>query len=163
MASLAPPEKYSDDAGRIDEDYIPDRATTEDEIDAALDAAEFPEDAQSHIKDWLVTESEAWDVVDAQTQDAGSVETAIRSESGGTVSDGRASSMADSIASDINAARAEAAQRIGDDGMIRTEDGRVIGKPSTVEEEVREDGIYYRNTETGTEGRAARFPNGGSR
>lgn len=161
MASMGPPSEYSSDAARIDREYVPDRATTQAEVEAALDAAGFPEASQSHISDWIVSEEEAWDVVDASAKDAGTIETAIERESDGTVSSGRASSMGESIASDINSARTEAAQRIGDDGMVRTEDGRVIGKPSTVEEEVRSDGIYYRNTNTGTEGRAASFPNGG--
>lgn len=160
--TLAPPTEYDEDAARIESEYIPDDATTESEVDAALDDAGFPEAAQSPISDWIVSEGEAWDVVDAGTQDAESVERAIQSESGGTVSDGRAANMADDIAGEIQSARAEAAQRIGDDGLVRAENGRVVGKPSTVEETVEQDGIYYTNTETGTTERAASFDRGGS-
>lgn len=157
MAVTAPPSDYEDDAARIDREYIPDDATTEQEIADALDAAGFPDASQSAISDWLVSEEEAWETVGPSTQDAGSVEREIRRQSGGTVSETRARSMADNIADEINSARGEAAQRVTDDGQVRTEDGRFIGKLQNVSEEVRDDGIYYVNENTGTSGRAARF------
>jgi hypothetical protein len=157
MATMAPPSEYEEDAARIDDEYVPDSATTEAEIQAALSAAGFPEASQSHIEDWLVSEEDAWDVVGPDVQDAGSVRREIDRESGGTVSESRAEAMAESIGSEIQSARAEAAQRVTDDGQVRTEDGRFVGKLQNVEEQVREDGIYYRNRNTGTEGRAASF------
>jgi len=160
-ASMAPPSDYEEDAARIDRDYIPDDATSEEEIEAALRDAGFPEQSQSAIGDWLVSEEDAWETVGPNTQDADSVRRAIDRASNGTVSDDRASSIADSIGSEITQARGEAAKRVSSDGLARTEDGRVIGKIQNVEESVKSDGIYYRNTETGTEGRAASFDRGG--
>ena len=40
-ASMAPPDDYEEDAARIDAEYVPDRATSADEIGDALDAAGF--------------------------------------------------------------------------------------------------------------------------
>lgn len=159
----AVPSGYQDDAERIDREYIPDDATTEEEVEAALRDAGFPDasiesgDAQTGIGDWIATESDAWETVGPQVQDSGSVRRALDQQTGGVVSDDRAERIAGEVAGEIQSARAEAAQRIGDDGNIRTEDGQIIGTPSSVEEEVRDDGIYYRNSNTGTTGRAARF------
>ena len=160
-ATMSVPAEYEDDVERIDRDYIPDDATSEDEIEAALRDAGFPEQSQSSLGDWLVSEEDAWETVGPNTQDADSVRRAIDRESGGTIDSDRAGSIADSIGSQIQSARGEAAGRVSSDGLARTEDGRVIGKIQNVEESVRSDGIYYRNTETGTEGRAASFDRGG--
>lgn len=156
--SMAPPEEYEDDAARIDREYIPDRATTEAEIEAALKAAGFPSASQSAIQDWMVSQEDAWDTVGPKVKDADSVRREIESQSSGTVSDGRAQQMAEEIASEITSARGRAARRAAnDDGQVRTENGQFLGKLQNVEEVVREDGIYFRNENTGTEGRAARF------
>jgi hypothetical protein len=157
------PSDYEDDAERIDREYIPDDATTEAEVEAALRDAGFPDaaietgDAQTGIGDWMVDEGDAWESVGPQTQDAGSVRRELDAASNGTVSDSRADAIADSVGSEIQSARAEAAQRVTDDGQVRTEDGRFVGSLQNVSEEVRDDGIYYVNQNTGTEGRAARF------
>jgi len=147
MATLAPPSDYEDDAGRIDAEYIPDSATTEAEVQQALEDAGFPEDAQSHIEDWLVTEEDAWDVVGPEVQDADSVRRAIDRESGGTVSETRARSMADDIGDTIREARGEAASRVTDSGQIITESGGFGPSLQNAEEVIREDGVYYRGTE----------------
>jgi len=153
----AVPSEYEDDAERIDREYIPDDATTQQEIDDALDAAGFPGGAQSDISDWMVSESDGWEAVGPQTQDAGSVRRELDAVSGGTVDDSRADAIADSIGSEIQSARAEAAGRVTDNGQVRDESGRFVGSLQNVEEQVRDDGIYFVNEDTGTEGRAARF------
>lgn len=148
--------EYEEDAQRIDREYIPDDAVTQQEISQALDDAGFPQASQTHIEGWMTTEEDAWDAVGPRVQDADSVRRAVDRDDG--VADaGRAQSIADSVAGEINAARAQAAQRVTDDGQVRTEDGRFIGKLQNVSEQVRSDGIYYVNENTGTEGRAARF------
>lgn len=158
---MADPGDYEEDAARIDREYIPADATSEAEVAQALEDAGFPDAAQGKIQDWLVSEDDAWQAVgeggETRVVDSGSVRRALDAESNGTVSDARADQIASDVGQQIDSARAEAAQRVGSDGLIRGEDGRVLGKPSNVEETVRRDGIYFRNTETGTTGRAAGF------
>jgi len=159
--SAAPPKKYEDDAARIDREYIPDSATSEREIAQALEDAGFPQKAQSSIEDWLVSTSDVWDSVGSDVQDANSVERVANQESGGTVSDQRAQQIGDEIASEINSARAQAAQRVDANGQARGENGQFVGSIQNVEESVESDGIYYENTNTGTKVRAASFDRGG--
>lgn len=157
-ASAAPPSEYADDAARIEQrGYIPASATTEDEIKAALANAGFPSSAIPEIASWLATESDAWDAVGPSTQDADSVTRAVDRSSGGVIAPGRARSMGESVASEINSARAEAAGRVTDDGQVRGERGQFLGKLQNVTEEVRNDGIYFTNQNTGTTARAASF------
>lgn len=157
MARLAPPSEYEEDAERIDEDYVPSDATSDDEIEQALSDAGFPQASQQHIQDWLVSSEDVWPEIDSSVQDAGSVRRVIDNESGGTVSSARADQIADEIGGEISQARGRAASRVTSEGRVRTEDGRFIGSIGTVSEEVRNDGIYYVNQNTGTEGRAAQF------
>ena len=157
-----PPSEYEDDAERIDREYIPDSATTAAVVEPALRDAGFPAAAsdrgsQTGIKDWMVNEQDAWDAVGPSTQDSGSVRRALDRESGGTVSDGRAQAIADDVAGEITSARGRAASRVTDNGQVRDESGRFVGSLQNVEEQVRDDGIYFVNQDTGTEGRAARF------
>ena len=152
-----PPSDYEDDAARINREYIPDDATTQAEIDAALDDAGFPDASQQHISDWMVSEADAWDSVGPNVQDAGSVRRELDAASNGTVSDGRAQQIADDVAGEINSARAQAAQRVTDNGQVRDESGRFVGSLQNVTEEVRSDGIYFVNQDTGTAARAAGF------
>lgn len=157
--SMAPPSEYEADAARIDREYVPDSATTKAEVDRALQQAGFPNASQGHISDWLVGEEDVWPEVGGNVQDADSIRRVIDSESAGTVSSGRASQIADSINSEIQSARREASQNVttGSDGTVRNSDGSTFGKFNNVEEEVRSDGIYYRNTNTGNELKAAGF------
>lgn len=157
MAKMAPPSDYEDDVERIDRDYIDSGSTTQSEIEADLEAADFADSAQSDIADWLVSEEDVWPEVGPDVQDAGSVSRIVDRESGGSVSSSRADAIGESIGSEITRARSEAAQRVTDDGQVRGETGQFVGKLQNVEETVRNDGIYYRNTDTGTERRAARF------
>jgi len=161
MVVTAPPDDYDDDAERIDEEYIPDNATTDAEISQALDDAGFPQAAQSDIQDWLTSESEAWDVVDENTFESDQIEREIQRQSNGTVSDSRAQSMADNISSEINDAREKAISQIASDGTVRREDGAQIGEINNLSEEIRDDGVYFRNENTGTETRVAEFDRGG--
>jgi len=159
---MADASGYEDDAPRIDREYVSPDSTTQAEIRQDLDDAGFPDKAIDAIagepgeEGWLVTEQDAWDAVGGSVQDAGSVETELRRDDG-VVSEGRARGIAEDVANEINSARGEAAQRVGSDGLARDESGRIIGKPGEIEEQVRGDGIYFRNPETGTEGRAAGF------
>jgi hypothetical protein len=163
MARIAPPDDYEEDAERIDEEYIPDDATTDREVQQALQDAGFPESAQSDISDWLVNEDDAWDLVgeggSTKVVDSGSVERAIQSESNGAVSDRRAQSIAEEVGETIDSARSEAASSVtvASDGTMRRDDGAPIGTFSNVEEQVRDDGIYFRNTNSGQEYKAAGF------
>lgn len=157
MAAIGPSGEYEDDAARIDREYIPDTATTERDVQRALKDAGFPEKAQSAIQSWLVDESDAWDVVGPQTQDADSVQRELDRATNGTVDPGRAANISEDVGSTINQARAQAAQRVTDNGMARGENGTFVGKLQNVEEEVRSDGIYFRNTDSGKTVRAARF------
>lgn len=158
--SLAPPSEYAEDAARIEEDYLGD-ATSEAEIKSTLDDLGFPDESQSAIQEWVTSTEEAWSVVDSSTQDAGSVERALQSETGGAIGSERAEAMSEEIASEINSARAEAAQRVDDNGVARSENGQFIGSLQNVEESVESDGIYFENTNTGTKARAASFDRGG--
>lgn len=166
-AAMSVPAEYEDDVERIDRDYIPDDATSEKEIEAALRDAGFPEQSQSSLGDWLVSEEDAWSVVDGKTQDADSVRRALDRESGGTVSDGRAETMAENVASEIKSARAKAAQSVNANGQVQTESSGFGPKLQNAEEVVREDGLYYRATEgassPGKEYKVASFDRGGSR
>ena len=155
--SIAPPQRYEEDAARIDREYIPDGATTADEVSSALDEAGFPDSSQKHIEDWLVSEEDVWPEVGSNVQDAQSIERVIESEGQGTVSGRRASEIADSINSEITDARSRAAGRVDDNGVARSENGQFIGKLQNIEESVQDDGIYFTNTDTGTTARAARF------
>jgi hypothetical protein len=156
--SAAPPSEYEDDAARIEQaGYIPSGATTQAEIEAALASSGFPSSAIPEIASWLATESDAWDAVGPSTQDAGSVTRAVDRASGGVIAPERARTMGESVSSEINRARSEAAQRVTDNGQVRGENGRFVGKIQNVEEQVENDGIYFENTETGTRARAARF------
>jgi len=155
--SAAPPGEYAEDAARIDDEYVPSGATSDREIQQALSAAGFPEKSQEHIQDWLVSEEDAWETVGPNVQDAGSVSRELDRQSDGTIADGRREQIAESVGQSINQARAEAAQRVDDNGVIRSENGQFIGSFDSVSEEIREDGIYYRNENTGTTARAARF------
>lgn len=155
--SMAPPSDYSDDAARIDREYVPDSATTEAEVRRALQEAGFPNAAQSHIEGWLVSEGDVWSEVGADTQSADQIQRTIEQQSNGTVSDARARSMADSINSEITSARARAAARVDDNGQTRGENGAFGPKIQNAEEVVKEDGIYFRSSDSGSEVRAARF------
>ena len=142
-----PPSDYEEDAARIDREYVPVDATTQEEVDAALDAAGFPDASQKHISDWLVSEADAWEAVGPQTQDARSVQVSLDADSGGTVSPGRSEEIAQSVADEITSARGEAAQRVTDNGQTMTESGDFGPSIQNAEEVVRDDGIYYRATE----------------
>lgn len=161
MASMAPPEKYEEDAARIERDYVSSSSTTRAEIEADLKSAGFPAKAQSHIEGWLVTSD---DVMDDAGQWGGAedpraaAERHVRSETGGAVDEARARSIADEAGGEVAAARKRATQNVDKNGVLRAEDGfEPIGKPRNLEEEVRGDGIYYRHKDSGKTKRAARF------
>jgi len=156
---------YDEDAARIDGEYIPDDATTEEEIEDALDAAGFPAKSQSDISDWLVDEGDAWDlvgeVVDVDDP-ADGIEQALDRESRGTADSDRARQIAESVGDEIDAARREASQNltVASDGTVRRPDGAPVGEFNNLEETVRDDGIYYRNVNSGQEFKAAGFRGG---
>lgn len=109
MAASAGPsnEAYDDDAARIDREYIPDDATTQAEINRALEDAGFPKASQSHISSWLVDEADAWEQVGDGVQDADSVQRELDRASRGTVSDRRAEQIADNVESEIRGSKAQ--------------------------------------------------------
>ena len=104
----------------------------------------------------------SWDVVDSETQDGASVERALDRESRGTVDADRAQSIAEEVAGEITSARSRAAENltVASDGTVRRPDGAPVGEFSNLEETVQDDGIYYRNVNSGQEFKAAGFRGG---
>jgi hypothetical protein len=158
---MADTDGYDEDAARIERDYVSASSTTQAEVRADLSAVGFPESSIDAIAGsegtdgWITTTEDAVDLVSPTEQSASSFARSIDRNTDGAVSETRARSMGETFEEQINAARSEAAQRIGSDGNIRDESGRILGSPSSVSEEIREDGIYFVNDNTGTEGRAA--------
>lgn len=147
---MADASGYEEDAPRIDREYIPDSAQSDAEVRQALRDEGFPENAIDDIAGWLITEEDAWDAVGGEVQDANSVENALRRDDG-AISETRARSIADDVASEITSARRDALDRVGSDGAVYRETGGKFGNRENVEEDVRDDGFYYRNTRTGNE------------
>jgi len=166
---MADDSGYEEDAGRIEDKYVDPSSMTMREIRADLKDAGFPDESIDYIagseseEGWLTTIDDAADLVSPRNQSTEAFARSIDRNTDGTISETRARSMGEQFESEINQARGEAAQRIGSDGNVRTEDGQIIGKPGSVSEEVRDDGIYYVNDNTGTEGRAASIDLGGVR
>jgi hypothetical protein len=160
-ASAAPPAEYEDDAGRIERDYISSGSTTEADVKADLRAKGFPASSVDEIASWLVSEDDAWDMVgeggSTKVVDSGSVSRAVDRASQGTVSEQRARSIGDEVASTIDQARAEAARRVTDSGQVKSVNGQFGPSIQNAEEVVREDGIYFRSQDSGREFLAARF------
>lgn len=152
-----PPSEYEEDAARIERDYVSDGSIRSAEVREDLSDAGFPPSAIPEIDEWIADESDAWETVGPRTQDADSVARSLDRETGGAISEGRAQNIGEEVASEINAARARAAQRVSSEGKVRGENGQFIGSINNVEEQVRSDGIYYVNENTGTEGRGAAF------
>lgn len=151
-------DEYKEDAERIDEEYIPADATTEQDVEDALREAGFPQAAQSDIQSWLVDESDAWDTVGPQTERARDVAAELERASDGTVNDARADQIAEQVAGEINRARSQVAQNVDPEtGQIRAQNGGFGPKLSNAEEIVRNDGIYYRAQDSGKEFKGASF------
>lgn len=115
---MADDSGYSDDAGRIERDYVPPNASTKNEVVSALEDAGFPDASIDHIagrngkEGWLQTEVEGWSAVDSSTQSASEIARSMDRQ-GGTISQERARSIGDDIEQDLNRAKTQAIAQSG--------------------------------------------------
>lgn len=180
---------YDDDVERVDSDYVDPNSVTRDDIRADLEDAGIEGNEADMFEDQIYNEGDAVDETRSRHGDGiitrEDVETTVSGTSRPHAED-RDDALTDAAAQEIGAptedslaqARASVAQRVDEDGVVRTdpsldplggEDGREIGTVSevtrntggrggglreTVEPTGRGTGTYYyENTETGE-----RFP-----
>ena len=145
-----------EDVERVDSDYVNPSSTSRDEIRADLEAEGIDGGAADTFEDRLVN---ADDVVDAVEQSRGEREVTTREDVGSTVdsldrprNQERDPSLVDDASQEIGAptesalgqARAQAAQNVDEDGVVRSDpsldplasgdEGREIGEVSEITE-----------------------------
>lgn len=161
---MADDSGYEEDAARIEREYVDPMSLSYQEVVADLEREGFPDASIEHIAGssssddgWITTVEDAVPLVSPRNQSAEAFARSIDRQTGGSVSETRARVMGERFEEEVTQARAEAAQTftIASDGSLRRPDGAPIGDAENVSEEIRDDGIYFRNDRTGREYKAA--------